>query len=64
MAEIERGDILASSVAVKFHETHGRPFVTASRTEYLPFPKESYAHLRGKTISKSGVRLCEQESED
>src|SRR5882724_917752 len=30
---------LASSVAVKFPETHGRPFVTASRTEYLPFPK-------------------------
>ena len=30
---------LASSVAVKFPETHGRPFVTASRTGYLPFPK-------------------------
>ena len=30
---------LASSVAVKFPETHGRPFVTLSGTEYLPFPK-------------------------
>src|ERR1700730_19399934 len=30
---------LASSVAVKFPEPHGRPFVTASWTEYLPFPK-------------------------
>ena len=30
---------LASSVAVQFPDTHGRPFVTASRTEYLPFPK-------------------------
>ena len=30
---------LASSVAVKFPETHGRPFVTSSKTEYLPFIK-------------------------
>jgi hypothetical protein len=30
---------LASSVAVKFPETHGRPFVTGSNTEYLPFIK-------------------------
>jgi hypothetical protein len=30
---------LASSVAVKFPETHGRPFVTASGAEYLPFQK-------------------------
>jgi len=30
---------LASSVAVKFSETHGRPFVTASGAEYLPFQK-------------------------
>lgn len=30
---------LASAVAVKFPETHGSPFVTASGTEYLPFPK-------------------------
>jgi hypothetical protein len=30
---------LASSVAIKFPETHGRPFITASNTEYLPFLK-------------------------
>jgi hypothetical protein len=30
---------LASAVAVKFHETHGRPFISASGTEYLPFIK-------------------------
>ena len=30
---------LASSVAVKFPEIHGRPFVTSSKTEYLPFIK-------------------------
>jgi hypothetical protein len=30
---------LASSVAVKFPVTHGRPFVTASGAEYLPCQK-------------------------
>jgi hypothetical protein len=30
---------LASSVAVKFPETHGRPFITATGTQYLPFIK-------------------------
>jgi hypothetical protein len=34
-----RAETIASSVAVKFPETHGRPFVTASGTEYLPFQK-------------------------
>jgi hypothetical protein len=30
---------LASSIAIKFPETHRRPLVTASWTEYLPFLK-------------------------
>jgi hypothetical protein len=30
---------LASSIAVKFPETHGRDFITASGSEYLPFIK-------------------------
>ena len=30
---------LASSVAIKFPETHGRSFVNASNSEYLPFIK-------------------------
>ena len=30
---------LASSVAIKIPETHGRAFITASGTEYLPFLK-------------------------
>ena len=30
---------LASAVAVKFPDTHGRPFITASGTPYLPFIK-------------------------
>ena len=31
---------LASSVAIKFPETHGKPFVNASHSEYLPFLKQ------------------------
>ncbi|MDN3596860.1 DUF2000 domain-containing protein [Zunongwangia endophytica] len=31
---------LASSVAIQFPETHGRPFVNASASEYLPFIKQ------------------------
>ena len=30
---------LASSVAIKFPETHGKPFVNASNSQYLPFFK-------------------------
>jgi hypothetical protein len=30
---------LASAVAVKFPETHGKPFINASHSEYLPFIK-------------------------
>lgn len=30
---------LASSVAIKFEETHGKAFVSASGSEYLPFIK-------------------------
>ena len=31
---------LASSVAIKFPETHGKAFVNASNSEYLPFIKQ------------------------
>ena len=31
---------LASAVAIQFPETHGRPFVNASGTQYLPFIKQ------------------------
>lgn len=30
---------LASSVAIKFPETHGKSFINASKSEYLPFIK-------------------------
>ena len=30
---------LASSVAIQFPETHGQPFVTASKSTFLPFLK-------------------------
>ncbi|MHA7056088.1 DUF2000 family protein [Aquimarina sp. M1] len=31
---------LASSIAIKFPETHGAPFINASESEYLPFIKQ------------------------
>jgi len=31
---------LASSVAIKFPETHGQSFINASKAEYLPFIKQ------------------------
>ncbi len=31
---------LASSVAIQFPETHGKPFVNASKSQYLPFLKQ------------------------
>ena len=54
---------LASSVAVKFPETHGRPFVTASRTEYLPFPKNPmliYKAESDQQIRRALVRAKER----
>ena len=30
---------LASSVAIQFPDTHGKPFINASKSEYLPFIK-------------------------
>lgn len=31
---------MASSVAIKFPETHGQSFINASKAEYLPFIKQ------------------------
>ena len=31
---------LAGSIAIKFPETHGKPFINASESEYLPFIKQ------------------------
>lgn len=31
---------LASSIAIKFPETHGKSFINASKSEYLPFIKQ------------------------
>ncbi|MDD7887509.1 DUF2000 domain-containing protein [Flavivirga sp. 57AJ16] len=31
---------LASSVAIQFPETHGKPFINASKSEFLPFIKQ------------------------
>jgi len=42
---------LASAIAIQFPDTHGRPFVTASSGEYLPFIK--YPILIYKADSES-----------
>src|SRR6267142_1996576 len=57
---------LASAVAVKFPETHGRPFVTASRTEYLPFPKNPMLIYRAENdqqIRRAFMRAKERRIE-
>jgi len=40
---------LASSVAIKFPETHGQPFINASHNEYLPFIKHPILIYRANT---------------
>jgi hypothetical protein len=57
---------LASSVAVKFPETYGRPFITASWTEYLPFLKLPMLNLQGgqRPANPSCVYANKRASED
>lgn len=55
---------LASSIAVKFPETHGKPFVTASGTEFLPFIKHPvlvYAAEDQAQITRAFQRAGERE---
>jgi hypothetical protein len=40
---------LASSVAIKFPDTHGKPFVNASNSEYLPFIKHPILIFKADT---------------
>lgn len=40
---------LASSVAIKFPETHGKPFINASNSEYLPFIKHPILIFKAET---------------
>ncbi len=40
---------LASSVAIKFPDTHGKPFVNAVDTEYLPFIKHPILIFKADT---------------
>jgi Uncharacterized protein conserved in bacteria len=54
---------LASSVAVKFPEIHGRPFVTASGTEYLPFQRNPMLIYRAdneQQIRRAFIRAKER----
>jgi hypothetical protein len=55
---------LASSIAVKFPETHGRPFVTASGTHFLPFIKNPILIYKADTegqIKRAFQRAKERE---
>src|SRR3982750_816247 len=55
---------LASAIAIKFPETHGRPFVTSSGTEYLPFLKHPvlvYKANDSAEIKKAFQRAKERE---
>ena len=55
---------LASSVAVKFPETHGRPFISASNSQYLPFIKHPvliYKAEDSSQIKKAFARAKERE---
>jgi len=55
---------LASAVAIKFPETHGRPFITASGTDYLPFLKHPvliYKADDAAQIKKAFARAKERE---
>lgn len=40
---------LAGSVAIKFPETHGKPFISASGSEYLPFIKQPILIYQAKS---------------
>jgi hypothetical protein len=55
---------LASSVAIKFPETHGRPFVNASGSLYLPFIKNPiliYKAENEQQIKRAFQRAKERE---
>ena len=54
---------LASAVAIKFPEIHGRPFVTASQSEYLPFIKNPILIYRAENdqqLRRAFVRAQER----
>lgn len=55
---------LASSVAIKFPDTHGKPFVNASNSEYLPFIKHPILIFKADTeaeIKRAFTRAKERE---
>lgn len=55
---------LASSVAIKFPDTHGKPFINASDSEYLPFIKHPILIYKADTdaeIKRAFNRAKERE---
>ena len=53
---------LASSVAIRFPETHGRPFINASGSKYLPFIK--YPMLIYQAGSKEEINKAFHRAKD
>ena len=53
---------LASSVAIKFPETHGKAFVNASGSEYLPFIKHPILVFKAETDEQLN-RACKRAKE-
>ena len=55
---------LASSVAIQFPDTHGKPFINASKSEYLPFIKHPILIYKADTdaeIKRAFNRAKERE---
>ena len=55
---------LASSVAIQFPDTHGKPFINASNSEYLPFIKHPILIYKADTdaeIKRAFNRAKERE---
>ena len=55
---------LASSVAIQFPDTHGKPFINASKSDYLPFIKHPILIYKADTdaeIKRAFNRAKERE---
>ena len=53
---------LASSIAIQFPDTHGKPFVNASQSRYLPFLKHPVLVCKAETDTE--MKRCFQRAKD
>ncbi len=64
MAKLNVASFLASAVAIKFPDTHGKSFINASNSEYLPFIKHPILIFKADTdaeIKRAFKRAKERE---